>query len=457
MNNFKNLRKKYPTIIYQKYEINDTITSIFVEYTYILGEYIFTPSINIDKKYISNKNINNDFLEYLFFNYGLVNIINYFKLSCPKEIVVECGYLEKEQTEFFKKLIFNGLSEYFYRNEIKLSYEEFTNFKINSKKEFKFNINEHFDGNLILVGGGKDSIVSLELLKEEKENNKCFLFERNIYPKNMPSYNSIYTAEYTDDDILIFDAEIDELLLKLNKEGFLNGHVPFSSQLAFASYIMAYLNNKKYIIVSNEASSNEGNVKDTNVNHQYSKSIEFENDFRCYTNKYFIKEIEYFSLLRPLLEIQIAKIFASYPKYFNIFRSCNLSSKQTGTNWCCKCPKCLFIFIILSPYVKQDELCKIFGSNLFEDENLLKDFIELLGYSENKPFECVGTYDEVKFACFKTIENLEKENKKLPKLLQYYKDNYKIDIKNIMDHFNISHNIPQKYIDIIKKELENDK
>ena len=77
----------------------------------------------------------------------------------------------------------------------------------------------------------------------------------------MPSYNSIYMAEYTDDDILIFDAEIDGLLLKLNKEGFLNGHVPFSSQLAFASYIMAYLNNKRYIIVSNEASANESNVK----------------------------------------------------------------------------------------------------------------------------------------------------------------------------------------------------
>jgi len=453
MTNYQSLRENYPTIIYKGYKINNNNKDISVIYTYSLGEYTFTPSITIDKKHVSNKNINYDFLDYLFFNYGLVNIINYFKLTCPSEVVIECGYLDNEQIEFFKKLLFNGLSEYFYRNGIFLSYEEFTNFKINSNKKFNFSIEENFKGNLILVGGGKDSIVSLEILKNEKENNKCLLFERSIYPKNMPSYNSIYMAGYTDDNILIFSSEIDKLLLQLNKEGFLNGHVPFSSQLAFASYIMAYLNNKQYIITSNEASSNEGNVKGTNVNHQYSKSIEFENDFREYTSKYFTKKIEYFSLLRPLLEIQIASIFAKYPKYFNIFRSCNLSSKQNNNNWCGKCPKCLFIFIILSPFIKQSELIDIFKSNLLDDENLLNEFIQLLGDANNKPFECVGTYEEVHFSCSKTIENLEKENIPLPKLLQYYKDNYDIKSSDIMNYFNNINNVPKDYIDIIKKEI----
>lgn len=452
---YNKLRDKYSTIIYDDFNINDNEQNITVTYTYKLNEYIFTPTVSIDKKYITNKNINNTFLEYLFFNYGLVNIINYFKLTCPKEVIINCGYIDNDQIHFFKKLIFNGLSEYFYRNKIALSYDEFTNFKVNSNKKYDFNITDNFNGNLILVGGGKDSIVSLELLKEEK-NNKCFLFERNIYPKNMPSYNSIYQANYTDDDILIFDAEIDDLLLKLNKEGFLNGHVPVSASLAFSSYIMAYLNNKKYIVVSNEASSNEGNVKDSNVNHQYSKSIEFENDFRCYTNNYFIKDIEYFSLLRPLLEIQIAKIFSHYPKYYNIFRSCNLSSKHTGTNWCCKCPKCLFVYIILSPFIDYNELVNIFGDDLLNNESLLKDFIELLGYSDNKPFECVGTYDEVRYSCAKTIQRLEKENIELPKLLKYYKENYNNKVMDIINYFNNDNNVPDKYIDIIKKELQND-
>ncbi|MBQ7136421.1 MAG: hypothetical protein IJO43_00390 [Bacilli bacterium] len=447
------LRNKYNNIIYKSYEILDDLEKIQVKYTYVLEEYTFTPSISIDKRFITNKNINNVFLEYLFFNYGIVNIINYYKLSCPKTITIEAGYIDDYQINFFKKLIYNGLGEYFYRNKINLSYEEFIDFKINSNKQFNFNLEEQFSGNLILVGGGKDSIVSLELLKEEHEQNKCFLFERNIYPKNMPSYNSIYTANYTDDDIVIFDAEIDSLLLELNKKGFLNGHVPVSSLLAFSSFIMAYLNNKKYIVTSNEASSNEGNVNGTTVNHQYSKSIEFENDFREYTNKYFTKEIEYYSLLRPLLEIQIAKIFAKHEKYHNIFRSCNLSSKNSNTNWCSDCPKCLFVFTILSPFIELDKLTQIFQKNMLDDNNMLEEFKELLGYSSNKPFECVGTYEEVRYACTRTIKRILNKNKKLPYLLQFYFDNYPLTDYELINYFNDEHNVKAQYIDKIKKEL----
>ena len=451
--NYQDLREKYGNIFYKKYEIFDKNDAIQVKYTYALGEYIFTPSIYINKKFITNKNINTIFLEYLFFNYGIVNIINYYKLTCPKTITIECGFIDNDQIDFFKKLIYNGLGEYFYRNKINLSYEEFTHFEIKSNKTFNFEIDNNFNGNLIMIGGGKDSIVSLELLENEHQDNKCFLFERSIYPKNMPAYNSIYTANYTDDDIVIFDTEIDPLLIELNKKEFLNGHVPVSSLLAFSSFIMAYLNNKKYIITSNEASSNEGNVEGTNINHQYSKSISFENDFRHYTQKYFTKNIEYYSLLRPLLEIQIAKLFSKHEKYHNIFRICNLGSKNSNTNWCGNCPKCLFIYIILSPFIEQNKLETIFGKNMLNDESFLEEFKELLGYSKNKPFECVGTYEEVRYACSKTIKKLQQNKKALPYLLQFYVDNYQLFENELLTYFNNENNIPNKYIDKIKKEL----
>ena len=299
-----------------------------------------------------------------------------------------------------------------------------------------------------MVGGGKDSIVSLELLNEEKENNLCFLFQRNIYPKNMPSYNTIDVAGYTLKKTVIFNAEIDPLLLQLNNEGFLNGHVPLSSQLAFAAYIMAYLNNKKFIIVSNEASSNEGNIQNTNVNHQYSKSYEFESDFREYTKKYLLKRIEYY-----ILEIQIAKLFSKYPKYFNVFRSCNLSSKNNNTSWCGNCPKCLFIYIILSPYIDLDILNNIFKKNLLDDTKLLDTFKGLLGSTTNKPFECVGTYQEVQYACTKTIQKLTNNRQTLPYLLEYYKNNYEEYVIDLEHYWNKDNYVPKYLSDKIRKEL----
>ena len=67
-------------------------------------------------------------------------------------------------------------------------------------------------------------------------------------------------------------------MLQLNSEGYINGHTPFSAIVAFSSVLTAALNGQKYITLSNENSANESTVKDSKVNHQYSKSYEFELD-----------------------------------------------------------------------------------------------------------------------------------------------------------------------------------
>lgn len=64
-------------------------------------------------------------------------------------------------------------------------------------------------------------------------------------------------------------------------------------------------------------------------------------------------------------------------------------SKEEEWKWCCKCPKCLFVYTILSPYLYKEKLIDIFGKDLFEEESLLNTFIELTGNGETKPFECV--------------------------------------------------------------------
>ena len=139
--------------------------------------------------------------------------------------------------------------------------------------------------------------------------------------------------------------------------------------LAFASYFVAYLTGKKYIAISNELSSNESNVRGEKINHQYSKSFEFEEDFRWYVNNYLEDQVEYFSMLRPLNELQVAKIFSQMKKYHKIFRSCNRGSKENPWNWCCNCPKCLFVFIILSPFLYKKKLVKIFKKDLYENKD----------------------------------------------------------------------------------------
>ena len=252
-------------------------------------------------------------------------------------------------------------------------------------------------------------------------------------------------------DITSVTRVIDKKIIELNKQGFLNGHTPFSALLAFTSFLVAYLKNKKYIVLSNESSANEGNVVGNTVNHQYSKSYEFENDFNYYVDNYFKIDIKYFSFLRPLNELQIAHIFSKYKKYHNVFKSCNVGSKKEPWEWCCNCSKCLFVYIILNPFLEEQEMINMFGENLLDKDSLLEVFKQLIGDSENKPFDCVGTFEEINYALKLSI----KKQDKLPYLLNYYYQNHSLEIyENLLNRFNNSHNLEPYFLNIIRGALD---
>ena len=150
-------------------------------------------------------------------------------------------------------------------------------------------------------------------------------------------------------------------------------------------------------------------------------------------------------------------LFSQKEKYHKIFKRCNQASKQKERVRGCELAKCLFAYIILSPFLYKEKLVEIFGEDLYEKESLLKTFIELAGYGETKPFECVGTYEEVNYAISKIIINLENSNKELPFLLKYYKNNYKLyNIENnITKLYNEDNNLPSELNKILRDEIKN--
>lgn len=450
---FSELRSQYPNFIYNNFDIDYDNEYMIITYHYeIEGLTKFNPITKIPLKNINLEGKNKEFINYLVFHVGLVELISYWKCTCSPNVIIKAGYMDNYQISWFKKLYYYGLGEFFYVNNIETDIDNFMNIKIDNTSNYDFNINYTGMGNLIAIGGGKDSVVSLELLKDLYKDNTTFI----INPKEI-TIKCSQIAGYSEDKMIGVIRKIDSELINLNKEGYLNGHTPFSSLVAFLSYLVAYLSDKKYIVLSNESSANEPTVLGTKVNHQYSKTYEFENDFNLYTKKYFNIDIKYFSLLRPLNELQIAMLFSKYEKYHQIFKSCNVGSKIEPWKWCCDCPKCLFVYIILGPFLYKDKLVNIFGEDLFTKESLLNIFLELLGYSETKPFECVGTYSEVRFATSLTIKKILKDNNELPFLLNYYYENYNLDNfeNNILLDYNGENNLDASFANIVKEVLDN--
>ena len=447
MDKYNLFRNDYSVFIYDSYKYYEENDKFVITYKFIIKGLIeFNPTIKINKTTFKNKDIDKDFFDYLVFHIGLVEMISYYKATCSPKIIINAGYLNDEQIKWFKKLIYNGLGEFFYKNEITTTIEDLCEIVINNK-EFKDYSKVQFTGkgNLIPVGGGKDSCVSMEILKNE--DNYCFLMNAKT-----PSLSCAHISGHSDEQIIDVERNIDRKIVDLNNEGYLNGHTPFSALVAFISYLCAYISNRKNIILSNESSANEPTVINSSVNHQYSKSIEFENDFREYINKFFKIDINYFSLLRGLSEYQVGKLFSKYTKYHEAFKSCNLGSKNAEWKWCCNCPKCLFVYIILSPFLYKDDLIKIFGEDLFEREDLLETFKEIVGEKDVEPFECVGTINEANYAIKELLNKIDNDN--LPILLKHYVDNvnFKPDEDKVLS-YNKENNIPEYYQNLIEGEL----
>ncbi|MEK7664756.1 MAG: UDP-N-acetylmuramoyl-L-alanine--D-glutamate ligase [Patescibacteria group bacterium] len=382
----------------------------------------FTETIILPKKINTNdlNKIPAGLLNKIFEGLHLILGISYFKFYCATKVKIPYDLTEKE-ANFWNIVYKKGLGEFFYRNKLdpKVS-PNFPFVKLSSLREatatkqpkpenkdyfgFMKPHNDEAGGGsinnrcLVAVGGGKDSIVSIELLKEQNFDTTAFFVETN---KESDLVNKII------DKTGLKSIKIKRILdKKAFQEHKYNGHIPVSAIYGFLGVLTSVLYKYSYFIVSNEYSSNFGNIKykGTDVNHQWSKSSEFENLFYDYINNFITKDIHYFSLLKPFYEIRIAEMFSKYKKYFPYFSSCNknftLGKKQGGGLWCNECPKCVFSFILLSAFLPKKELLGIFKKNLYQEEKLLPLFRDILGFGKIKPFDCVGTLEEARAAMF---------------------------------------------------------
>ena len=447
---FDALRESFLTFTFEQQTVKRENGALSLAFDFNLDDrYHFRPTLEIPARpFFDWDGIPEEQLEALAFQIGMTELVSYWKIACPKRVAVKPFALTETQKAFLKKLYYNGLGEFLYLNSITVSEAELMEIvtlpidwlrrmqgismpthipprnDMGSCVQFEEKV-------LVPVGGGKDSVVTLECLR-----NQMPVIPLIVNPRGA-TLNCVKTAGYKEDEFIVINRTLDPTMLQLNAEGYLNGHTPFSALLAFISVLVAFGSRSKYIALSNENSANESTVPGTNINHQYSKSIEFESDFRNYVAENLSNEVQYFSFLRPLSELQIAKLFSQCEAYHPVFRSCNVGSKTDS--WCGHCPKCLFTWIILSPFLSREKLTSIFGKDLMADESLRSILKELNGTAAVKPFECVGTVEEVR-ACLNATA-------KVPEPVEGP------TVEEILHRFNTNHFLPPQFEQILKTAL----
>jgi hypothetical protein len=393
---FSELRKTYPVFTYKNYDFQREAHEIRMRFCFTIGNNIvFRPTMRLVLGNYAQNGMQDKEIAGLVFHIGMIELVSYWKSTCSPQIRIEAHSLTPAQQAWWRKLYYKGLGEFFYQNDISVSADDMFTFLFSEQAKpvepFNFRYIDDNERVIVPIGGGKDSVVTLEELRLQSQ-----VLPFIINPRGATLDCARIAGFSPDKDVVILHREIAPQLLELNKQGFLNGHTPFSAMLAFYTLLVSYGTATRRIALSNESSANEPTIPGTDINHQYSKSLEFEEDFRRYVKENMNDCAHYFSYLRSLNELQIAEKFAQYQQYHPVFKSCNAGSKEN--KWCCACSKCLFAYLILAPFLTDEKLIAIFGEDLLNKPEMQLYFDELRGLAPNKPFECVGTIAEVNLA-----------------------------------------------------------
>lgn len=440
------MSKKAKILSYDKYEW--TNHGIFLYYTLDNHSFYYKIKVNSNKY----KNIIQDYpvkkrkqLYPYLINTGLGILSFLIKRYYPEVINIKVAKLDKQSISFWKKSYTKGLGEFFFKNKLPHNINLINESNNIFPKIYNFHLN---DMAILPNGGGKDSIVSSEILKNINVKYIWVTVGLTSYRKNV--INASPQKHYVN----ISHSRYNKLPTEYKTY---KGHMPYTLYTSSLLILLSGLLSKKYIVYSNEKSSSFPNfsIKENNkiipINHQYTKSFEFEKNYSNFLKSKVNNNMEYFSLLRPLYEIQISKLFSNYTQYHNHFISCNRG------RWCGKCSKCAFIYLSLYPYLNKNKLNKIIGNDMLNDINLLDIYKQLLGLEKHKPFECVGTIEENKIIFKKSLDK-DIKNKNISLILKKLKDTVSINNTSLLKQYDDNHLIPKELktnVDkYIKQKLE---
>ncbi|PPJ43469.1 MULTISPECIES: UDP-N-acetyl-alpha-D-muramoyl-L-alanyl-L-glutamate epimerase [unclassified Pseudoxanthomonas] len=324
----------------------------------------------------------------------LITGVSYYKAAVPNEIRIDGYAIDAATAVLMEQVYVHGLGEFAYRNGLSLHGR--VRFPVGAQAPSaapSAGLREHA---LVAIGGGKDSLVSIEALRGAGIAQTVTWIGGSQLIAACAARTGLPT--------LNIGRALAPELFEYNRQGAWNGHIPVTAINSAIMVLAALLHGVDQVVFSNERSASYGSMipGTGEVNHQWSKGWAFESAFGAHVQSHVAADLQYYSLLRPLSELAVARQFARTDHYDAHFSSCNrnfhLLGERPTNRWCGVCPKCHFVFLALAPFMPKPRLVGIFGRNLLDDANQTGGFDALLEYQDHKPFECVGEGQESRAA-----------------------------------------------------------
>ena len=321
--------------------------------------------------------------------------VSYYKTFLPP-VIMHPYAMDQAEADFWNDVWRHGLGEFLYVN--KLSADRLAKFAAQDGTQFPGETKREAHGALLGIGGGKDSIVAGELLKTLQVPVTGF-----VMATGEELGRSAAVAETMGVQLLAIKRQLDKQFLGFKHlPGAYRGHVPISLIFGLVGTALAIAKGAASVIVANEASASIPRVMDGEqaVNHQWSKSFGFEKELQRFIRESIAADVTYFSAIRQLTSTGVAKLFARLPQYFEVFTSDNFifridPARRPAGRWSLESPKSLSSYLLLAPWLSDDEVRRIFTIDFLNESSLEKLFLALTGAEGEPPLDCVGTTEEL--------------------------------------------------------------
>lgn len=340
--------------------------------------------------------------------------VSYWKAGLAPVMEFPAGRPSLLAAEFLTELYGQGLAEFSYINQVdvtsRLSFEAGPD---RTAQAVDLLLPERA---LVAMGGGKDSLVALDMACQSGLEVLPACIGGSALIRNTVSAAKL--------PLLQIRRELSPQLKIMNAAGAWNGHVPVTAINSAILVCAALLYGYRYVTFANERSADEATLTTAEgkaVNHQYSKSSDFEQAWLNVIHAQISPDLDCFSLLRPFSELDIVRRFTKLKNFHAVYSSCNrnfhLDGPSISGRWCGDCPKCRFSALSLAVFMSPQEVVQIMGVDLLDDPAQEEGFRELCALGRDKPFECVGEMGESRAALAVLAENPDWQDKALVRKL----------------------------------------
>jgi len=247
---------------------------------------------------------------------------------------------------------------------------------------------------MLLMGGGKDSLYSYQLLRAAGFDVECFyMTEASRTWQQLRKTHCALGKEVVQHRAFLNANQMGAVECRYQRDYTTQFQV---GQALFLSIPYALGRNCKYIAIGAERSANgaTGNYCGVRINHQFEKSAPFLGILNRHFDARFGNGLRVFSPLHGLFDLGIYARFLRSKKLLDLQSSCGGSNSRQ--RHCGRCEKCAFVAALLaglSPDVGAHG--KLFPTNPLEDTALFDEWYQ--GRFE-RPLACVGSLRELRTA-----------------------------------------------------------